>query len=74
MKNLGATYHLRAGGRAFAHIAQVHSKLKALRRDLHAQPELGFEERFTVRRVADANFAADVPASLVEHAMPLEPA
>ena len=34
----------KAGGRAFAHIAQFHPELTALRRDLHAHPELGFEE------------------------------
>ena len=35
---------LKANGRAFAHIAQFHPELTALRRDLHAHPELGFEE------------------------------
>ena len=45
---------LRAGGRAFAHIAQFHPELTALRRDLHAHPELGFEEYYTAARVADA--------------------
>lgn len=39
-------------GRAFAHIAQFHPELTALRRDLHAHPELGFEETYTARRVA----------------------
>ena len=34
----------KAGGRAFAQIAQFHPELAALRRDLHAHPELGFEE------------------------------
>jgi metal-dependent amidase/aminoacylase/carboxypeptidase family protein len=33
---------LKAGGRAFAQIAQFHPELTALRRDLHAHPELGF--------------------------------
>ena len=32
---------LKANGRAFAHIAQFHPELTALRRDLHAHPELG---------------------------------
>jgi amidohydrolase len=45
---------LRAGGRAFDHIAQFHPELTALRRDLHAHPELGFEEYYTSARVADA--------------------
>ncbi len=30
---------LKAGGRAFAHIAQYHPELIALRRDLHAHPD-----------------------------------
>ena len=38
---------LQANGRAFAHIAQFHPELTALRRDLHAHPELGFEEVYT---------------------------
>lgn len=41
----------KAGGRAFAHIAQYHPELTALRRDLHAHPELGFEEVYTAARV-----------------------
>lgn len=45
---------LKAGGRAFAHIAQYHPELTALRRDLHAHPELGFEEIYTSRRVKEA--------------------
>ena len=45
---------LRASGRAFAHITQFHPELTALRRDLHAHPELGFEERYTAARVAQA--------------------
>jgi hippurate hydrolase len=45
---------LKANGRAFAHIAQYHPELTALRRDLHAHPELGFEEVYTSRRVAEA--------------------
>ena len=31
-------------GAAFAHIARFHPELTAFRRDLHAHPELGFEE------------------------------
>lgn len=45
---------LKAGGRAFAHIAQFHPELTALRRDLHAHPELGFEEVYTGARVKEA--------------------
>ncbi|MEO6624965.1 MAG: M20 aminoacylase family protein [Burkholderiaceae bacterium] len=45
---------LRVQGRAFAHIAQYHPELTALRRDLHAHPELGFEERYTANRVAES--------------------
>ena len=40
-------------GRAFAHIAQFHPELTAFRRDLHAHPELGFEEVYTSARVAE---------------------
>jgi amidohydrolase len=45
---------LKANGRAFAHIAQFHPDITALRRDLHAHPELGFEEIYTGKRVAEA--------------------
>jgi len=45
---------LRVSGRAFAHIARFHPELTALRRDLHAHPELGFEERYTAARVGEA--------------------
>ncbi|MBP9905210.1 MAG: amidohydrolase [Rhodoferax sp.] len=41
-------------GRAFAHIAAFHPEITALRRDLHAHPELGFEERYTAARVKQA--------------------
>ncbi|WP_309678884.1 M20 aminoacylase family protein [Polaromonas sp.] len=51
-KNAGAT--LRASGRAFAQISQFHPELTAFRRDLHAHPELGFEEVYTSSRVAHA--------------------
>lgn len=44
----------RIHGRAFAHIAQFHGELSAFRRDLHAHPELGFEEVYTAGRVAQA--------------------
>jgi hippurate hydrolase len=45
---------LKANGRAFAHIAQYVPELTALRRDLHAHPELGFEEVYTSARVQEA--------------------
>ncbi len=45
---------LQVGGRAFAHIARFHPELTALRRDLHAHPELGFEEVYTAGRVEQA--------------------
>ncbi len=45
---------LKANGRAFAHIAQFHPELTAFRRDLHAHPELGFEEVYTSKRVQEA--------------------
>ena len=40
-------------GRAFAHIAAFHPELTAFRRDLHAHPELGFEELYTSARVIE---------------------
>lgn len=45
---------LKANGRAFAHIAKYIPELTALRRDLHAHPELGFEEVYTSARVIEA--------------------
>ncbi len=54
MDSIPAAPSLRANGRAFAHIAQFHPELTALRRDLHAHPELGFEERYTAERVTQA--------------------
>ena len=45
---------LRATGRAFAQITEFHPELTAFRRDLHAHPELGFEEVYTSSRVAHA--------------------
>ena len=41
-------------GRAFAQIAAFHPEITALRRDLHAHPELGFEEVYTASRVQQA--------------------
>jgi hippurate hydrolase len=48
------TPRLKATGRAFAHIAQFHPELTAFRRDLHAHPEIGFEEVYTAARVQEA--------------------
>ncbi len=45
---------LKASGRAFAQISEFHPELTAFRRDLHAHPELGFEELYTAARVKDA--------------------
>jgi hippurate hydrolase len=51
---------LKAGGRAFAQIAQYHPELTAFRRDLHQNPELGFEEVYTSGRVQEALKACGV--------------
>lgn len=51
---------VRAHGRAFAHIAAFHPELTQLRRDLHAHPELGFEEVYTSGRVIAALRACGV--------------
>jgi amidohydrolase len=52
---LAAAAHSRlAHARPFAHIAQFHPELTAFRRDLHAHPELGFEEVYTSARVQEA--------------------
>ena len=45
---------LKANGPAFAHITRFHPELTAFRRDLHAHPELGFEEVYTSGRVVEA--------------------
>ena len=50
----------KVGGRAFAQIAEFHPELTAFRRDLHAHPELGFEEIYTSARVREALRAAGV--------------
>ncbi|MEJ7685748.1 MAG: M20 aminoacylase family protein [Variovorax sp.] len=49
-----------ASGRAFAHIARFHPEISAFRRDLHAHPELGFEEVYTSGRVKEALRACGV--------------
>lgn len=41
-------------GRVFSRIAVFHPELTAFRRDLHAHPELGFEEIYTSARVVEA--------------------
>ncbi len=48
-----ALNRIKAHSRAFAHIAAFHPELTALRRELHAHPELGFEEHYTSRRVVE---------------------
>ncbi|MES2979343.1 MAG: M20 aminoacylase family protein [Pseudomonadota bacterium] len=47
-------YGFHPGGSIFSHIAGFQTELRALRRDLHAHPELGFEEVYTSARVAEA--------------------
>lgn len=51
---LGRPRLLQVSGRAFAQISQFHPELTAFRRDLHAHPELGFEEVYTASRVTHA--------------------
>ncbi|RYF64839.1 MAG: amidohydrolase, partial [Comamonadaceae bacterium] len=55
-----AAPRLQAAGRAFAHIARFHPEVTAFRRDLHAHPELGFEEVYTSTRVQEALRACGV--------------
>jgi amidohydrolase len=45
---------LSALGSVFGAMSALHPELTALRRDLHAHPELGFEEVYAARRVAEA--------------------
>ncbi len=54
MRSSHATPTLRGRGRAFAQISEFHPELTAFRRDLHAHPELGFEEVYTAARVKEA--------------------
>ena len=49
-----------AAGRAFAQIANFYPEIAAFRRDLHANPELGFEEVYTSGRVKEALKACGV--------------
>ena len=53
MSEATATSRLSANSRVFAHIAKFHPELTAFRRDLHVHPELGFEEVYTSKRVAE---------------------
>lgn len=46
--------HYTAVGRAFEAIAKNHPELAAFRRDLHANPEIGFEEHYTSQQVISA--------------------
>ncbi|MDP9932916.1 hippurate hydrolase [Variovorax paradoxus] len=55
-----AAPRLQASGRAFAHIANFYPEITAFRRDLHAHPELGFEEIYTAGRVREALRACGV--------------
>jgi len=55
-----AAPRLQASGRAFAHIASFYPEITAFRRDLHAHPELGFEEVYTAGRVREALRACGV--------------
>jgi amidohydrolase len=43
-----------ATGRAFEAIAKNHPELSAFRRDLHANPEIGFQEHYTSQQVINA--------------------
>ena len=51
MQTTGSYSALKIQGRAFAQIAAFHPEITAFRRDLHAHPELGFEEVYTAARV-----------------------
>ena len=51
---MGAPLGYQAFGAAFASIRAFHPELTAFRRDLHAHPELGFEEVYTSARVVEA--------------------
>ena len=54
MQTTGPYSALKVQGRAFAQIAAFHPEITAFRRDLHAHPELGFEEVYTASRVQEA--------------------
>ena len=42
------------GDAGYRRLSEWHGELTAFRRDLHAHPELGFEEKRTASRVAEA--------------------
>jgi amidohydrolase len=50
----------RSSNGAYLRLSSWHGELTAFRRDLHAHPELGFEEKRTAQRVAAALRAAGV--------------
>ncbi|MDD5332472.1 MAG: M20 family metallopeptidase [Rhodoferax sp.] len=54
MQVTGLYAPLKVQGRAFARIAAFHPEMTEFRRDLHAHPELGFEEVYTAARVQEA--------------------
>ena len=54
--------------RVFANIVQHHPELTAFRRDLHAHPEIGFEEVYTAARVQEAIYVGNATTLLL--AMP----
>ncbi len=54
MQATGFYAPLKVQGRAFARIAAFHPEMTEFRRDLHAHPELGFEEVYTAARVQEA--------------------
>ncbi len=56
----GPSIRYAAGGRAFSRISQFHPELTAFRRDLHANPEIGFEEVYTAARITEALKACGV--------------
>ncbi len=60
MPTSSASSNFKVHGQAYARIAAFHADLTALRRELHAQPELGFEEVRTAARVQSALQACGV--------------
>lgn len=54
MQATGLYAPLKVQGRAFARIVAFHPEMTEFRRDLHAHPELGFEEVYTAARVQEA--------------------
>ena len=58
-------------GAAFSHITRFHPELTAFRRDLHAHPELGFEEVYTSARVVEMLKVCGVDSSTATLAKPV---